>query len=337
MPSPTPIHVDVKLDRLPLSTAEARALTSLTIRESADRSSVVTLVFTGRDPLGQRPARYEDPRFQVGAAVAVALGSPARPVMLGDIASAGVSLSPDGGATLTLTGYGLRNRLGRNPENLAWENETYSGIAARIARKHGLVPRGEPTTAVHPRVDQFNQTDLELLDGLAAEIDYDVWVDLDELWFAPVEQRRGLVVELAAAELLRLDVTTDANDLYDTINAAWESNGQRGVVTVRAEEVGHQLSVRLRQRWGSKALLLPGEAPSPEAARKAATARLAQSIDGHRTLSADCRGRSDLRVGTRVALSGLGGDLDGTIVVTEATHTVSSGTYTTSFTGRRIA
>lgn len=339
--SPRPsdvVNVQVTLDRLPLSTLELRTLSALEVRESFDRATSVTLTFAGRDDFARKPRFVDDDRFQVGAEVAISLGTPLIPVMLGDIVRTRAELSVDGGAHLVLEGYGLRHRLGREPQTRSWEDETDSGIAARIARRHRLVPRVETTLTRYPTVPQVNQTDLEFLTGRAEAIDFDVWVDYDELWFAPLAKRGGPALTLAGSELLGIEATVDTSELLDTIDAPWSdlTAGERGVVTVHAHELGNTLARRLKERWGGRSLWLDGAgATSAEAARKAARARMTQSLDALFVVSASCRGRPDLRVGTRIMLRDLSATLDGELLIVEATHTISNAEYRTAFVGRR--
>jgi phage protein D len=61
-------------------------------------------------------------------------------------------------------------------------------------------------------------------------------------------------------------------------------------------------------------------------------------LDRHKEMvkaSATCIGLPDLRAGQRVNIEGLGARFSGTYFVTETTHTIGDGGYTTKFNARR--
>lgn len=325
--------VDLALNASRLSAAEERALTSLTIHESADRSSAVSLVFDNSEPISLG-SLLQDPRFQIGAVVAIGLGNPPTRVALADITRVGAHFSSHGHANIILDGYGRRHRLGRTLETHTWQDETASNIAVRIARKHGLTPRCEPTALVHPRVEQFNETDLELLDRLAAAIGFEVWVDCGELWFARPAHSPGVPLVLDGGGFRDLEFTVDTTALVDSAFMAFATrSGLQGVA--REDLLGLPLADQTRARWGSHVARLPGLADSLEAAHKAVRARLDRAALDHFILTATVDGRPELRVGTRVDLRGVNPLADGKLVVTAVNHTLTSSEYHTTFTARR--
>lgn len=336
------IDIEVKLDDVALTAAELQALNSLELRESVDRSAAVTLTFTDGDD--QR--LVGDRRFRVGAVVTVALGAPAKRTTSADVTRIRAELRPDGGTALTLEAYGRRLRLDRATRNRRWENMSDDAIAKMIAQEHHLDFRGASAPSVHERIDQIGQTDLEFLRDRAAALGLDLWVEERTLYFAPLESRDPVPVRIARDEVLGLESVLDVDELIDEVQVGWRDQvaGQQSLAVVSTPAtIGPAATINdipdgLSALLGPRSVWLDRVGASSEAeARTAAQIRLKQGRKGALVVTATCRGRPDLRIGTRVILDGRESIVPGELLVCDVVHTISSEAYQTNFTARRPA
>jgi phage protein D len=231
-------------------------------------------------------------------------------------------------------------RLARRTRS--FEDSSTADIANQLASDHGLTPSVDlegPTRAV---VTQVNQSDLAFLRSLARADDGEVWLDGTTLHLSARPDRDGGSFDLFyGGGLLSLSARADLADQCTEMNVAgWDVSGKDAIFeSADASALGNELgsdtsgSSILATAYGDRKETIVRAAPL---AADGATA-LAKAAYLERARRFVCGtgltyGTAQMRVGSRVTLSGLGGMLNGSYYVTRARHTfdVTAG-YRTEF------
>jgi len=236
---------------------------------------------------------------------------------------------PDGGPpTVTVLAEDRLQDLRMTRRSRSFETATIADVARRIASDHGLTPRVDFDAATQPVIAQVNQSDMALLRDLARREDATVWVDADELHVARL--RPDTRVELRWAGSLReFHVEADlAGQRTAMVASGWNVSRRAGAShraerAAIAQELGEDesgaaiLASTLGERVDCIAHAMARDDTEARAIAEASFRHMARSfVRGEGVAEAN----GAIRVGARLALTGLGALFDGSYRATAVTH-----------------
>ncbi len=213
----------------------------------------------------------------------------------------------------------------------SWLPQTIGALVATVSADHGLDPAvaSDLSSVGLPHIDQINESDMHLLTRIAADHDAIAKANGGKLVFAHKGQGKTIsgkampTVALIPSEVTNYRVNITARSDYNQVVAVWRS-------VELAEDVQYIAGAgepvhRIRHIY-----------PTPEAAAKAAKAKLEAFQRGKQSLSVSLPGRPELRAECRLSLSGFRDGVNGLWSVARATHKLGSGGYVTSVEGERV-
>ena len=310
--------------------------------------SMFTLRLLTWDEDALRFTWVDDALFAIGNDVEIGLGyaGAVATVISGEITSLELEMATGEAPLLVVRGYDRRHRLARGTSTRVFTGMKDSDIAAQVARARQLTPRVTDSVVVHAYVAQVAQTDLELLKERARALDYVVVVEGTTLYFGPPPENEAPQISLSTStDVIEFAPRMSTRDQVGEVEVrGWDPKTKQPIV---ARAAGSSLSAMGRttgavlsdQAFGAAVASLVEQAPSTqqEADQRAAAAlaeRAAAFIEGQGT----CFGRTDLRAGIVVALSGLGDRFSGSYDVFTTTHSYSPKRgYKTRFSASRNA
>jgi phage protein D len=202
-----------------------------------------------------------------------------------------------------------------------YEDRSDAGIAADVARAHGLRADCDAPGPTYDVVQQWNQSDLAFLRERARGIQAELFVDDGALCFKARGARTATEVTLVAGNtLLRANVRADLAHQRTTVKVSGYDARARDLVEEEAGEDAIQGEIEggrtgpeilrraLGERVAHRALAVP--LTSGEAAAWA-RAELLRRARGFVHLDATTSGTPDLMIGSKVELQGMGAPFDG--------------------------
>jgi len=251
-------------------------------------------------------------------------------VIYGEITALQLDLPADGAATLLVQGFDRLHRLRRGRRTRVFTETKDSQIAETIASDLGLGSDVDDSEVVHDYLLQNNLSDLDFLLERARRIRYEVRVDDRTLKFAKASNDRGEVAELE----YMIDLMSFSGRL-STIE-------QRSRVSVRGWNPETKEAFVGLGQTGDETSRMDGSAIGPEIAEEAfmQTATAIVDIPVYTQAEADqiakakfndmaielirgeavAVGRTELRAGTTIRLTGVGSPYNGLYYVSKAEH-----------------
>ncbi|MBI9110126.1 contractile injection system protein, VgrG/Pvc8 family [Maridesulfovibrio ferrireducens] len=213
----------------------------------------------------------------------------------------------------------------------SWLPQTIGALVATVGADHGLDPAvaSDLSGVGLPHIDQINESDMHLLTRIAADHDAIAKANGGKLVFAHKGQGKTIsgksmpTMALIPSEVTNYRATITARTDYNKVVAIWRSvESAKDIEEIAG--VGEPVH-RIRHIY-----------PTPEAAAKAAKAKLEAFQRGKQSLSVSLPGRPELRAECRLSLSGFRDGVNGLWSITRATHKLGSGGYVTSVEGERV-
>jgi phage protein D len=328
----------VKIAGQPLDGEIAAAVLDVSVQQTLGEAAHLTLRLAARDPDTDQLTLVDDPRLAPGSSVEVELGflGQRRPVFWGEIVGLDLEANASDRAVVTINAYDILHRLGRGERHESYKKTTYAKIVRKIAEIYQIAVdarddvEGDPE---NPVVLQKNESDLALLNRLAKEIQYELFVDVGgkQLVF-----RRS---QLGQPASLTLDARQDLVDFSAQIDAS----GQLGGVEVRSFDSDNKKPINvpldnpdsLDRRYGptpSRSLITDQPLLTQQEAQAHAEAKLLGIRAQYLKASGTCFGRTELRPGLMIRIAELGDRFGGDFHVTATTHALSpSGGFRTRF------
>jgi phage protein D len=328
----------------------ARAITDVSVTSRPQTLDECSFTLTNAYPAMRWTHTTDANLFEVGASVQVDLGyaDAMEQVFDGEITSVAADFPEGGAPTVRLTARSRLFWLALGTRTRTFQDATDSEIVQEVAQGAGLSARADTTTVRHPYVLQYNQTDLQFLLDRAARLRFEVLAEGRELIFRAAPQDDRPVVSLEWGRTLRsfrpaLEPTRQASEVtvrgYDPANKE-PIVGTAGPSDQDTRMGGSQSGADvLSGRFGREAPDVEVTPPpgSQEEADGRAAARFNEIAQDTVTGEGSCVGLPDLRAGRVVELTGLGPRFSGSYYITQATHSLGSGGYTTSFSVGRPA
>ncbi len=298
--------------------------------------------------------------FEVGAAVVISVlpadsQTPAK-LITGEVTSLEVEFDTAGTFT-AVRGYDAAHRLFRGRRTTSYTQVTAADVVSAVAQRVSL-PTGtvESTTTVHDHVSQAGSTDWDFLEGLAAEIGYELRVKDGKLDFgkptaagdAPTPEGDGSSQPLVLApgrDLLRIRASiTAAEQVKEVQVRGWDVAQKKALVATApaktdSADLADTTPAGLAHVFGDPVHVASDVPYRTQAEVDVAATALADRIAGtFAEVHGVARGNPALRAGSAVTLDHVGAPFDGGYSVTTSRHVYDAGDgYTTAFavTGRQ--
>jgi len=310
------------------------------------------------DPPGQFSFDVYDPELDLitpaggpiteGAVVDIAFGYSGQTTKLitGRITALAAEFPADGPPLVHVDGFDLLHDMARGtayrvfPGSQPGSGMPDSQIVSRLARDIGMTP-AVSTTRPHraPRV-QNHVSDLAFARQLAALNGFSLWADGRTLHFKPERPAPGPAIRLAWGQTLqsftpRLSITGQVSAVevrgWDPVQK--QSFAHRSATRTDGVALAASGREAIRRGSGGSSVLVIADAQVTSAteARTLADRMVADLRQSLVTGEGRCPGQPEMRVGTRLSLTGIG-RFSGSYTVTEVTHTFGTGGYQTTFT-----
>lgn len=279
----------------------------------------------------------EDETFKEGKTLAWKAGfeGGAAPQVLvtGEIVRRECEFPVRGQAVVTIVALDKRHRLKRGARTRTFLDKKDSDVAAELAAEVGLTAAVEDSKTVHPYLLQSAQSDLSFLRERAARIGYEVRVDREDqkLIFRRATTSGGAAATFTwGLDLHSFEgrISTD-EQASKVVVRGWRMETKQPVVgtaqhgaATRFQLDGSRSGPRTAEAtFGAREVLvtdLPVDVPAEAQAR--ALARLERYAAGFAQANLSANGTPAVEPGSKVAVAGCGGRVDGQYYVVSTLH-----------------
>ncbi len=366
-------YFEIHLRGRPVDQAVVRDVLEVRYSDSLDRIASFEFTLHDWDPV-QRVPRYsspydeagalrrlddgtEVPSFDPGAQVDLYVGYyPDPPVRLltGQVVSLSPTFPASGAPTLTVRALSLLYTLQRAQAVMPFEDKRDSEIARAIGQALGIevrIPAGQEQDEVpHPYVLVNNEYPILFLMGRARRLGYDIYVEVPDegepsLFFGRTEQS-GTVYGLTWGRSL-VQFTPEVKtkgQVAKVVVRGWnplaegDDRAITGEATIQDLDPSFPDPELLAAIDGALAEtheeVVDDPVETQAEADEKALGILRDLVNALVTGTGRTVGLPELRAGRTIYLDGLGVRFSGSYLVTESTHTLGAGGYTTEFTAR---
>lgn len=292
------------------------ALLDVTIVDDGEAPSACTARFSnqGQGAHGNGFLFFDLQHFDFGDAIRVALGDTV--VFSGRLEAIVADFSAGTAPTISIRCLDRLSDLHRSRRSRTFEQVTDTDLVQRIANEHGLASAVALAGPTHATVAQLNQTSLEFLRERLRRIDAALWVEGDVVHAGHQDERHHGTIALAwGAELRRFSAAADlATQRTRVVVSGWDVAGKAPIESVASDDViasgfgdGRSGASILSSTLGpyDERRLDPGVS-SAAAAHAIAGARFKAAARQFVVVRGESNGSPTLRVGSRVAVSGVG-------------------------------
>lgn len=244
---------------------------------------------------------------------------------------------------ITVSGYDRSYCMKHKKRSRTWDKTKDSVIAAKIAGDYGLTPDVQDSLIEHPRTEQNQQTDQEFLKHLAKGTGFEVFTFDRTLSFKKPDQGRTAAITLEWGKGL-VSFTPDINiseQVTQVKVSGWDVKAKKPIIGIAKK--GDELGRDRDQKSGGEVLKAACKEEqettfemrypvrSQEEAVQKAKAILKSRSELFVKGSGESIGIPDIRPNTNIELLGLGKLFSKTYLVEQATHTISTSGYRTTF------
>jgi len=285
--------------------------------------------------------------FAFGSPVEISLGygDPTDVVkqqtLTGLITTLSTNFAAGGTPELTISGYDDLYRLTVGKHTRHWEPGRDSEAVSDVVGDHKISTKIPQVGPEKPRIDQHEQTDLSFVEKLAKRNGATYYMRAGKFYFGPRQNKKSKALELLWGKGL-VSFSPEANLAHQTSEVkvhGWSAakgepilgHARRGDETgrdTRAESGGDRVATAL-----GKAPVVSVRAALHTQAEGDARARGLLEERAHEFVSG--RGESvgipDIVPDVNIFLGGMGAGFSKTYLITEASHTINSSGYRTSF------
>ena len=242
---------------------------------------------------------------------------------------------------ITVSGYDLSYCMKHKKRSRTWDATKDSVIAAQIAGEYSLTPDVQDSLVEHPRTEQNQQTDQEFLKHMAKRTGFEVFTFDRTLSFKKPDQGQAAAITLEWGKGL-VSFTPEINiseQITQVDVSGWDVKAKKPIVGTAKK--GDELGRDGGQKSGGeiveaackekKTLEMRFPVRSREEAIQKAKAILKSRSELFVKGSGESIGVPDIRPNTNIELLGLGKLFSKTYLVEQATHTISTSGYRTTF------
>jgi phage protein D len=249
---------------------------------------------------------------------------------------------------LTISGYDHFYRMTRGTRSKNWESKKDSDVVREIARDYNLEAKVENTQTVHPKIDQSQESAAQFVKRLADRNGFEFFVTGRQLIFrTPDNDARGSVELAWGRGLVSFAPEINLSEQVTQVEVyGWNVQTKKPIVgrARKGDELGRErarasgvarasgaeyLQKIAKQDEGVLRVRLP--VFSEQEATQSARAILKRRSEGFVGGRGESIGIPDIKPNTNVTLKGLGDLFSSTFYVNQATHTVDTSGYRTTF------
>jgi uncharacterized protein len=291
--------------------------------------------------------------FEFGRSIDVRMGygdlKGLEPMISGIVTELSTSFPSSGLPQITVSGYDNSYCLTRGAQSKNWgEDKKDSDVVRELARRYNLQPKVEDTGVEQARIEQTQESAAAFLTRLADRNGFE-WlvVDRDLIFRKPDNDKQGAIVLEWGRGLVSFSPEINLSEQITEVEVhGWNVQTKQPIVgnAKKGDEIG-----RDRARASGAARVSGAEALGKVCKEKQASLRVRQPVfsqqEADRRAVAILKRRSEGFVGGRgesiglpeirpnvnVALKGLGNLFSATFYVQQATHTVDTSGYRTTF------
>jgi phage protein D/phage baseplate assembly protein gpV len=333
---------DMKVDGVPLDAQLAKQVIEISVTQHLEPPD--TFHFRVNDPTLDL-INPQSGTFTEGTRVEISLGfvGNTKKLIIGEITAVAADFPDSGPATIEVQGFGLAHRLRRGTIWRIWggpdptDGMADSDIVTQIANEVGLTPDVDATGPGSEPITQQNVSNFDFLTQLAQRNNYYLWADGTTLHFKKqMPPPSDLTLERGKTLLSFSGRLSTAGQVNSVEVRGWDvKQKQPFSATVQRTDSASLSSAgqaQLAKGTGGQSSRLIPNAPVANAqqAQSYAQAVMLGQQNILRSGSGTSVGYPDLQVGANLTLAGIG-RFNGTYTVREATHTLGSGGYRTSF------
>jgi phage protein D/phage baseplate assembly protein gpV len=317
-------QVLIESDGASLSSTELHALTEVRVQQRLSLPTLCELTF--RDPPGPLDVAQ---RLSPGTTLRVSVQNQALPLFEGEVTAVEHVYGPTNWREVRIRSYDVLHRLRKQQEVRAHVQVTVEDLARELTADVGLSVQAEEAGPLWQLLIQHNQSNLELLQEVAARCGLYITVRQDTLHLLTL---RGIgdPVPLSLGEsLLEARIDINGDPACRTVTATgWDVLlAQTHESSASDARVGREVAAGVSPEnvGGDGKREIVGEVTQDDThASGLAYAELDLRVAHEVTLWGIAEGNPLLRPGSRVEVSGVAAELAGRYVLTSVTHTIDS-------------
>jgi uncharacterized protein len=263
------------------------------------------------------------------------------PMLRGIVTSVQTSFPSGGLPQITVSGYDMTYPMGKGKGSRNWEKKKDSEVAALVADEYGLKVKARDTEVVNPKVEQNQESDFQLLERLAKRNGYEVYALGRDLCFRPPAQDDAAKVVLEWGKgLVSFSPEINIAEQVSKVEVrGWDLKAKKEFVgtATRGDELGRDPGRRSGAEYVKKVCREKAElkvrvpVKSKQEAERRAEAILKERSEKLVQGSGEAVGVPDIVADTNIELRGLGRLFSKTYYVEQATHTIDTSGYRTTF------
>ncbi|MEM7112367.1 MAG: contractile injection system protein, VgrG/Pvc8 family [Chloroflexota bacterium] len=312
-----------------LTQASLVGLTGIRVQQVLSAPTQCELYF--RSP----PGPLETARkLAIGTKLEVQLTNCETSLFVGDVTAVEHEYGPENVQQIYVRGYDRLHRLRKRQQVRLFEKQTLGGLVREVAAEIGVQASVPLIKLNWDRLYQYQQDDLALITHLAAQYGYYLTLRENELHLITLEGMGQPHTLQLGDNLSQVRIEANANDAADEIMVTgWNtSRMEMHTDTVKNGRSGRQIRVKtgdMRFDGRRRHYLVNENAPNQAQATALAQAELDYRTATEVTLQGETDGDPKLQPGARVRVRGVERPLAGDYVLTEVTHDLQAGDYTT--------
>ena len=306
------------------------ALLDLTVVDDGQAPSACTARFSnwGRVGRGEGFLFFDLRQFGFGAAIQVTLGDAI--VFTGRVHAIDADFNTGTPPTISVRCQDRLSDLHRSQRSRTFEWVTDADLVQRIASEHGMTAVVALTGPAHATTAQLGQTDLEFLRERLPRIDAVLWVEGSVIHAGhPADRNHGTIALTWGGDLRAFSAAADlAGQRTRVVVSGWDVATKSPIERVAddgvlASEVGDGRSGAsiLSSTLGPYDERIVDSGPTSAAiAQTSAAARFKAAARQFVVVRGESTGSPTMRVGSRVAVSGVGALFSGSYYISEVRH-----------------
>jgi hypothetical protein len=328
-----------------LLTTEHLEISSVQVDNTLRNSDQFSFIVNSSFNFQSREFHKIEGLFDFGAVVEIKMGyldeSKMDVLIKGIITSVKTNFPANGLPQLTVSGYDRSHRMTKSKVSRNWDNKKDSEIAATIAKEHKLSAIIQDTKICQPKVEQYQESDFQLLKKLAERNCFEFYIQQDSLVFRESESKKDAIVTLEWGKGL-VSFSPEMNiaeQIAEVEVGGWNVNTKKPIVgkAKTGDEPGRD---RQRKSGGEHSAIAFKEKPvlkvrlpvySQEEADRRACGILKRRSEKFLTGSGESIGIPEIRADRNIKLEGLGTLFSKIYYIDQSTHTINNSGYKTTF------
>jgi phage protein D len=261
----------------------------------------------------------------------------------GSVTEVQTSFPSSGLPQLTISGYDHSYCMTKGTASKNWEKQTDSSVVREIAKKYNLKPEVDDTRVVQPKIERSGESAAVFVARLAERNGFEFFVTEDKkLIFRKTANDKTEVIDLEWGRgLLSFSPELNLSEQVAQVEVhGWNIQTKQPIVgkAKRGDEPGRDQTKSSGAEYLQKfcdaeqsTLRIREPVFSQQEADQRARAILKRRAEGFVGGSGESLGIPEIRPNVNIRLGGLGEFFSSTFYVAQATHTVDSSGYRTSF------